>query len=91
MFEHTNYTMLLDFYELTMANGYFASGKKDEIAYFDVFFRDIPDGGGYAIAAGLDEVIDYIKNLKFTEDDIINEKEIEVSVVSKPTCPPKGN
>ena len=70
MFEHANYTMLLDFYELTMANGYFVSGKKDEIAYFDVFFRDIPDGGGYAIAAGLESVIDYIKNLKFTEEDI---------------------
>ena len=70
MFTHANYTMLLDFYELTMANGYFLSGKQDEIAYFDVFFRDIPDGGGYAIAAGLEEVIDYIKNLKFTEEDI---------------------
>ena len=70
MFEHANYTMLLDFYELTMANGYFVSGKKDEIAYFDVFFRDIPDGGGYAIAAGLESVIDYVKNLKFTEEDI---------------------
>ena len=62
--------MLLDFYELTMANGYFVSGKADEIAYFDVFFRDIPDGGGYAIAAGLDEIIGYIENLKFTEEDI---------------------
>ena len=70
MFTHANYTMLLDFYELTMANGYFLSGKQDEIAYFDVFFRDIPDGGGYAIVAGLEEVIDYIKNLKFTEEDI---------------------
>lgn len=70
MLDRTNYTMLFDFYELTMANGYYVSGKKDEIAYFDVFFRDIPDGGGYAIAAGLDEVIEYIKNLKFTEEDI---------------------
>ena len=50
-----NYTMLCDFYELTMANGYFASGKSEEIAYFDVFFRQIPDGGGFAIAAGLDQ------------------------------------
>ena len=57
MLDRTNYTMLFDFYELTMANGYYVSGKKDEIAYFDVFFRDIPDGGGFAIAAGLDEVI----------------------------------
>ncbi len=66
----TNYTMLLDFYELTMAQGYFLSGQKDKIAYFDVFFRDIPDGGGFAIAAGLHDILDYIKNLKFTEEDI---------------------
>lgn len=70
MINRTNYTMLFDFYELTMANGYYLSEKANEIAYFDVFFRDIPDGGGYAIAAGLDEVIEYIKNLKFTEEDI---------------------
>ena len=70
MAEHMNYTMLLDFYELTMAQGYFLSGQKDKIAYFDVFFRDIPDGGGFAIAAGLQDIIDYIKNLKFTEEDI---------------------
>ncbi len=65
-----NTTLLCDFYELTMANGYFELGKGDEIAYFDVFFRKVPDGGGFAIAAGLEQVIDYIKNLKFTEDDI---------------------
>lgn len=65
-----NYTMLCDFYELTMANGYFNAGKADEIAYFDVFFRNIPDDGGFAIAAGLEQVIDYIKNLKFTQEDI---------------------
>ncbi len=62
--------MLFDFYELTMGNGYFASGKKDTISYFDVFFRDIPDGGGFAIAAGLDQVIEYIRNLNFTDKDI---------------------
>ena len=65
-----NYTLLCDFYELTMANGYFISGKGDEISYFDVFFRRIPDGGGYAIAAGLEQVIDYISNLHFTEEDL---------------------
>ena len=70
MADRMNYTMLLDFYELTMAQGYFLSGQKDKIAYFDVFFRDIPDGGGFAIAAGLQDIIDYIKNLKFTEEDI---------------------
>ncbi|MBQ9747528.1 MAG: nicotinate phosphoribosyltransferase [Clostridia bacterium] len=66
----TNYTMLLDFYELTMAQGYFLSGQKDKIAYFDVFFRDIPDNGGFAIAAGLEDVIRYVKDLEFTDADI---------------------
>ena len=67
---HNNYTMLCDFYELTMANGYFESGKKDEIVYFDCFFRRIPDAGGFAIAAGLEQLIDYIENIKFTDEDI---------------------
>ena len=65
-----NLTMLCDFYELTMANGYFKCGKGDEISYFDVFFRSVPDGGGYAIAAGLEQIIDYIKNLRFDDEDI---------------------
>lgn len=65
-----NHTLLCDFYELTMANGYFELGKGDEIAYFDVFFRKVPDGGGFAIAAGLEQVIDYIKALRFTKEDI---------------------
>ncbi len=65
-----NNTMLCDFYELTMANGYYMLGKGQEIAYFDVFFRQIPDGGGFAIAAGLEQVIQYIRDLKFTEEDI---------------------
>lgn len=65
-----NATLLCDFYELTMANGYFELGKADEIAYFDVFYRTVPDGGGFAIAAGLEQVVEYIKNLRFTEEDI---------------------
>lgn len=65
-----NATLLCDFYELTMANGYFCLGKSDEIAYFDVFYRKVPDGGGFAIAAGLEQVINYINNLRFTEEDI---------------------
>ncbi|MBR2466952.1 MAG: nicotinate phosphoribosyltransferase [Clostridia bacterium] len=65
-----NKTLLCDFYELTMANGYFELGKANEIAYFDLFFRRVPDGGGFAIAAGLEQIIDYIKNLKFTDGDI---------------------
>ena len=65
-----NMTMLCDFYELTMANGYFELGKSEEIAYFDVFFRKVPDGGGFAIAAGLKQAIEYIENLHFTDADI---------------------
>ncbi|MCD7880804.1 MAG: nicotinate phosphoribosyltransferase [Clostridiales bacterium] len=67
----TNYTMLCDFYELTMANGYFRTPEvRDRITYFDMFFRNVPDNGGYAIAAGLEQLVDYIQNLKFTEEDI---------------------
>ena len=65
-----NLTMLFDFYELTMGNGYFKTGLKDKIAYFDVFFRKNPDNGGYAIAAGLEQVVEYINNLEFTDEDI---------------------
>ncbi len=65
-----NLTMLTDFYEITMANGYFETGMADNIAYFDMFFRRIPDGGGYAIMAGVEQLVEYLKNLKFTEDDI---------------------
>ena len=62
--------LVTDFYELTMSNCYFAKNIQDTIAYFDVFFRKIPDEGGYVIFAGLEQVIDYVKNLKFDEDDI---------------------
>lgn len=65
-----NLTMLCDFYELTMGNGYFQNGFYKRKTYFDVFFRKVPDGGGYAIAAGLEQVIDYIKNLHFTKENI---------------------
>ena len=65
-----NFTMLCDFYELTMGNGYLASGMKDQITYFDLFFRSVPDGGGFAIAAGLDQVIEYVKNLHFDKADL---------------------
>ena len=65
-----NLTMLCDFYELTMSQGYFANGYKDRITYFDVFFRQCPDGGGFAIAAGLEQVIQYIQELHFDPEDI---------------------
>ena len=65
-----NYAMLTDFYEYTMANGYFLNGWKDRIVYFDIFFRQIPDGGGFAIAAGLEQLVDYLENLHFEPEDI---------------------
>lgn len=71
MSKNENLTMLTDFYEITMANGYLQSGNmKEDIAYFDMFFRKVPDGGGYAIMAGVEQVIDYLENLKFMEEDI---------------------
>ena len=65
-----NLTMLVDFYELTMANGYFINGFEHKIAYFDMFFRRVPDGGGYCIMAGVDQLIEYLSNLEFTNEDI---------------------
>ena len=73
-----NFTLLCDFYELTMANGYFCAGLSNRVSYFDVFFRTIPDGGGFAIAAGLEQVVEYIQNLHFDEEDLefLRKKEI---------------
>ena len=68
--EKLNMTMLCDFYELTMGNGYFQAGYQDRITYFDVFFRDVPDKGGFAVCAGLSQLIDYIQNLHFSAEDI---------------------
>jgi nicotinic acid phosphoribosyltransferase len=68
--EKTNLTMLTDFYEITMDNGYFENGFENRIAYFDMFFRVLPDDGGFAIMAGVQQIVDYIQNLNFTEEDI---------------------
>lgn len=65
-----NFTLLTDFYEITMANGYFYSDVRDKEAVFDMFFRSIPDNGGFAIMAGVEQLIDYMNNLKFTDEDI---------------------
>lgn len=65
-----NYTLLCDFYELTMGNAYYETNMGQKRTYFDLFFRTVPDGGGFAIAAGLEQVIQYIKNLHFSEEDI---------------------
>ena len=65
-----NLTMLTDFYEITMANGYLKNGYKDTIAYFDMFYRKVPGGGGYVIMAGVEQLVEYLSNLKFTAEDI---------------------
>ena len=65
-----NLTMIMDLYELTMANGIFTSDMRDTVTYFDMFFRRVPDNGGYAIMAGLEQLIEYMNNLEFTKEDI---------------------
>jgi len=68
--EKRNLTMVMDLYELTMANGYFNSGDKESKVAFDVFYRRNPDKGGFAIFAGLEQIIEYVENLHFEEEDI---------------------
>ena len=65
-----NITLVMDFYELTMSYDYFKQGKKDEIAYFDMFYRKNPDNGGYVIMAGLQQLIEAIKDMHFSKGDI---------------------
>lgn len=65
-----NLTLLTDFYEITMANGFFEEGKGDTIVYFDMFFRRVPDDGGFAIMAGVEQLVEYLKKLQFTQKDI---------------------
>ena len=76
--ERRNLTMLVDFYELTMSNGYLANGIGDKVAVFDMIFRNIPDNGGFAIFAGLEQLIEYLRSMRFTEEDItfLREKNI---------------
>lgn len=66
-----NLTMLMDYYELTMSNGYFMKGFKDKIVVFDMFYRKNPENGGFVVSAGLEQLIEYIENMRFTEDDIV--------------------
>lgn len=68
--DNRNLTLLTDFYELTMANGYFENGMGDIISYFDMFFRNVPDGGGFAIMCGLEQLIEYMEDLHFDDEDI---------------------
>lgn len=68
--EDRNLTLLVDFYELTMAYGYLKNGVGDKTAYFDMFFRRVPDGGGFCIMAGVQQLIEYLRNLTFSDNDI---------------------
>ena len=68
--DERNLSMLMDFYELTMSNGLYVNGMKDVVAVFDMYFRRVPDDGGFAIFAGLEQLIHYLENLSFTERDI---------------------
>ena len=68
--QKTNLTMLTDFYEITMANGYLTNGFENTVVYFDMFFRELPDNGGYAIMAGVQQLVDYIRSLAFTREDV---------------------
>lgn len=70
VYSERNIAMVMDLYELTMANGYFMEEKNDDLVTFDVFYRHNPDNGGYAIFAGLEQVIEYIENMHFTDEDI---------------------
>ena len=86
-----NLELVADFYEFTMSNGYFAKNMANQTAYFDLFFRKIPDEGGYVIFAGLEQIIDYVKNLKFSDEDIdyLKSKKIfseEVPDIRKGRC-----
>ena len=94
--EKLNLSLLCDFYELTMGNGYLKAGYQYRITYFDVFFRDVPDNGGFAICAGLDQFIDYVENLRFSEEDIVPEgfvysrEENGFAVYDNPNAVPMG-
>lgn len=69
-FDSRNISMMMDFYEMTMANGYFKTGDMDTLVAFDVFYRSNPDGGGFAIFAGLEQVIEYVENMRFSDEDV---------------------
>ncbi|HZK42456.1 MAG TPA: nicotinate phosphoribosyltransferase, partial [Clostridia bacterium] len=68
--KNMNLSMLTDFYEITMSNGYFKQGMRDTVAVFDMFFRDIPERGGFAIMAGVEQLVEYLSNLHFSEKDL---------------------
>ena len=76
--EARNLSMVMDFYELTMSNGYFVDGDTETNVVFDVFYRNNPDKGGFSIFAGLEQIVDYIENLHFSSEDIEYLREISI-------------
>ena len=70
MFDERNLSMMMDLYEMTMSNGYLHEACGHDRATFDVFFRKVPDNGGYAIFAGLEQVVDFIEHMHFEDEDI---------------------
>ena len=77
--QQRNLTMVMDLYELTMANGYFNDGDIDTRVAFDVFYRKNPDKGGFTIFAGLEQIVEYIENMHFNEADIICQNKLKMS------------
>jgi len=69
-FNERNISMVMDMYELTMSNGYLNQGEQDTVVAFDVFYRKNPDNAGFTIFAGLEQVVEYIQNLHFSEEDV---------------------
>ena len=65
-----NNTLMIDFYEFTMAQTYFDKNEENKKVYFDIFYRKNPFNGGYAVSGGLDNIIDYINNFKISDKDI---------------------
>ena len=70
VYDKRNLSMMMDLYELTMANGYFATEANETLVAFDVFYRKNPDNGGFAIFAGLEQILEYLEGMHFDEDDI---------------------
>ena len=77
-FDKRNISMMMDLYELTMANGYFAGENRMQRVVFDVFYRKNPDNGGFAIFAGLEQIIEYVENLHFDQEDIEYFRELQL-------------
>lgn len=76
-FDARNLSMVTDLYQMTMANGYFADGRQDDWATFDVFFRKNPDGAAFSVFAGLEQVLDFLEGMHFDERDVAYQRKCE--------------